>query len=430
MSRPFRTGFTIVELLIVTVVIAILAVIAIVAFNGVQQRAIVASVESDVRNSVGIIESTMHLSGQGYPSSFNSASLAQSGTNVAAYVMKSNGYCVSVTGRNDVTRIATQKDTRVREGTCVTVLGGTVSTYLTTGSAITQMVGIAKNPTGGFYIADGAGSKIWSVNSSGVVSLLAGSYGGSSDGTGASAQFYYPSGIDVDAAGNVFVADGQNHRIRKVTPAGVVTTIAGGNTSGYADGVGASALFNFPASLAVAADGAIYVADYGNNRIRKVLQNGTVTTYSGNGNGMVDGAASVAKFSQPRGIALATDGTMYITDSYNGRIRKIATDGAVSTVAGAGFGTADGTGAAARFNNPNAIKLGEGNILYVTDSGSHRIRKVTLEGVVTTLTGTTQGYTDGSNAIAQFYNPSAFVLDDAGTMYVTDTNNNKIRKVE
>ncbi|MCG2792970.1 MAG: T9SS type A sorting domain-containing protein [Weeksellaceae bacterium] len=261
-----------------------------------------------------------------------------------------------------------------------------------------------------------------------TVSTFAGSTPGYLDGTGTAAQFYYPFGVATDASGNVYVADYYNSKIRKITAAGVVTTLAG-STGGYADGIGTAAKFYYPYGIAVDAGGNVYVADYGNNRIRKITPTGVVTTLAGSAQGYADGIGTAAQFSYPTGVAVDTSGNVFVADTFNNKIRKISSAGVVTTVAGSTQGYIDGTGTLAQFYNPTGIEVDASGNLYVADYANHKIRKVTPAGVVTTLAGSIAGYTDGAGTAAQFNAPAGVALDTSGNVYVADTNNNKIRKI-
>jgi sugar lactone lactonase YvrE len=261
-----------------------------------------------------------------------------------------------------------------------------------------------------------------------VVTTFAGTAGqaGSADGTGAAAGFNEPDYMAVDRAGNVYVADTRNATIRKITPSGVVTTLAGtAGQGGSADGTGATARFNKPNGLAVDSAGNIYVADTENDTIRKITPSGVVTTLAGSAGqvGSTDGTGAAARFDQPYGVGLDAAGNVYVTDAST-TIRKITPSGVVTTLAGSAgqVGSTDGTGAAARFNNALSLAVdGAGNV-YVADTFNYTIRKITPSGVVTTLAGTAgqPGSTDGTGATARFNNPSGVALDAAGNVYATD----------
>ncbi len=269
-----------------------------------------------------------------------------------------------------------------------------------------------------------------------TVSTLAGSYGYYGDGTGTNAQFYGPMGVAVDANGNVYVADTNNNCIRKVTPAGVVTTLAGcwWAGGGYLDDVnGTTAQFNGPSGVAVDASGNVYVSDAGNNCIRKVTPAGAVTTLAGsaiNPPGYAEGTGTAAKFWAPAGVAVDTSGNVYVADYGNARIRKVTATGVVTTLAGTGTnGYKDGPGAAAQFTYPSGVAVDASGSVYVADSSNNRIRKVWAGGVVTTLAGSDIGYTDGTGTNAQFNFPRGVAVDASGNVYVSEVGNSDIRKV-
>ncbi len=259
---------------------------------------------------------------------------------------------------------------------------------------------------------------------------------GSADGTGSAARFNDPSDVAADGAGNVYVADTNNHTIRKITSAGVVTTLAGlAGTSGSADGNGSAARFNSPTGLTVDGSGNIYVADTSNHTIRKVTSGGVVTTVAGlaGASGSADGNGGNARFNYPSDVTVDGAGNLYVADTNNFTIRKITTAGAVSTGAGlAGVsGISDGTGNAARFSSPEGVTVdGSGN-LYVADTDNHTIRRITSAGAVTTLAGLagTSGGGDGGGSVARFQYPSDLTVDSAGNLFVADTDNHTIRKI-
>jgi DNA-binding beta-propeller fold protein YncE len=273
------------------------------------------------------------------------------------------------------------------------------------------------------------------VIATGVVSTLAGSENyGYADGVGTAARFDTPYGITIDSTGtNLYVADTCNHEIRKIVIAtGIVTTIAGSTTSGHADGTGTSASFYFP--YGITTDGTnLYVADTDNYMIRKiVIATGVVTTLAGStAYGHADGTGTAASFYSPRGIT--TDGTnLYVADYSNKEIRKIViATGVVSTLAGSTtYGSADGTGSAAGFNYPFGITT-DGTNLYVADTDNHMIRKIVIAtGVVSTLAGsTTYGSADGTGNAASFYGPRG-ITTDGTSLYVADSANNTIRVIK
>ena len=272
--------------------------------------------------------------------------------------------------------------------------------------------------------------------STNAVATLAGTANtaGTVDGTGTAAKFYEPFGITLSGS-DYFVADTYNHTIRKLTSAGVVTTIAGtAGTAGATDGTGSAALFYGPKSLV--SDGTnLYVTDTSNHSIRQVVIGTGVTTtlagYAGT-SGTTDGTGSAARFYAPFGVTIQGV-NLYVTDTANHTIRKVTTGGVATTLAGTAgtSGTTDATGTSAKFNTPTGI-VSDGTNLYVADSGNHTIRKVVIVGgAVTTLAGTagTSGSADGTGAAARFNQPVGLTIDNAGNLYVSDQNYTKIRKI-
>jgi len=321
--------------------------------------------------------------------------------------------------------------TRTPGGVQVTTLAGSTIGYADGTGAAAQFNaprGVAVDASGNVYVGDAWNFLIRKVSPTGVVTTLAGSTMGYADGTGAAAQFNVPRGVAVDASGNVYVADEWDHLIRKVSPTGVVTTLAG-STIGYADGTGAAAQFKFPAGVAVDASGNVYVADTGNALIRKVSPTGVVTTLAGSTMGYADGTGAAAQFRVPEGVAVDASGNVYVADTGNALIRKVSPTGVVTTLAGSTMGYADGTGAAAKFNVPRGVAVDASGNVYVADSQNHLIRKVSPTGVVTTLAGSKKGFADGTGAAAQFIVPEGVAVDASGNVYVADTYGRRIRKI-
>ncbi|WP_445752727.1 NHL domain-containing protein [Polaribacter sp.] len=314
-----------------------------------------------------------------------------------------------------------------------------VSTFAGLGSGYADGTGTAarfKNPfgvavdvSGTVYVADEGNHKIRKITPSGDVTTFAGSTIGYADGIGTAAKFIYPTGVAVDASGNVYVAEQANHKIRKITPTGEVSTFAG-SIGGYADGTGTAARFNNPYGVAVDTSGNVYVADESNHKIRKITPDGVVTTFAGSTAGYADGTGTAAQFYFPTGLAVDDSGNVYVADYNNNRIRKITSTGVVTTLAGGTQGSADGTGTAAQFNHPKGIALDASGNVYVADYDSNRIRKITPIGEVTTLAGSTYGFVDGTGTEAKFRNPTGLAIDNAsGIMYIADYNNHRIRKI-
>jgi sugar lactone lactonase YvrE len=301
-------------------------------------------------------------------------------------------------------------------------------------------VGIATDSTGNLYVADRNNSTIRKITSSGVVTTLAGApqQSGSVDAAGSAARFNLPSGVAVDRDGTVYVADTANHTIRRVTSSGAVSTIAGlPMANGSNDGAASAARFNSPASVAVDSTGNVYVADTLNYAVRKITPGGTVTTLAGKLGepGHVDGQGGQAQFIKPEGITVDTTGNVYVTDTdffpschlctrTNSTIRKITPAGMVSTLAGMPLtiGSADGTGSAASFTYPAGLTVDGTGTLYVADTYNFTIRKVTPAGVVTTLAGTAkaEGSVDGTGAAARFAYPKGITVDATGNLFVTE----------
>jgi Divergent InlB B-repeat domain/Glucodextranase, domain B/NHL repeat len=353
--------------------------------------------------------------------------------------------------------------------------------------------GVAVDDSGIVYVSDSAAHVIRKITSSGVVTTFAGLAGvsGTNNGTGSAARFNAPQGLGLDSSHNLYVADTDNHTIRKIAPDGVVTTFAGSaGHPGSADKTGTAASFNFPIGLAVDNGGNVYVTDAGNDTIRKITPAGVVSTLAGLAlkPGSDDGTNQTARFQTPYNLTVDSNTNLYVTDTYNQTIRRVTSDGVVTTLAGSvgqtgtvddtgtsarfnfpmgiavddqtnlyvadfsdstvrkvtaglvvttfagmpgGAGSTDATGAAARFSFPSDIAFDTSSNAYITDVGSHIIRKMTPDLVVTTLAGTAgvSGTNDGLGAAARFFNPSGVALDSHGNIFVTDTANSTIREL-
>ena len=298
--------------------------------------------------------------------------------------------------------------------------------------------GVAFDGSANLYIADKGNNTIRQViTSTSAVTTLAGSItSGFVDGTGAAASFSSPSGVAFDGNANLYIADQGNNAIRQIVIAtGAVTTLAGSTTSGYADGTGVAARFNNPVGVVCDGSGNLYVTDYGNNMIRQiVIATGVVTTLAGSTtSGYANGTGAVVRFNNPAGVVYDGNGNLYVTDYGNNAIRKIViATGAVTTLAGSTtVGFADNTGVAARFNSPSGVAYDGNANLYIADKGNNAIRKIVIAtGAVTTLAGSsTSGYADGTGAAARFNSPDGLACDASGNVYVADNGNNEIREI-
>ena len=307
-----------------------------------------------------------------------------------------------------------------------------------TNARFLNLTGVAVDAAGNIYVADGGDHTVRKVTATGVVTTLAGSsgQGGSTDGAGTNARFVYPYALAVDGAGNVYVTDIGNHNVRKITPGGVTTTLAGAaGIIGSADGFGPNARFDLPQGIAVDVAGSVYVSDTRNSTIRKIATNGFVTTLAGvaGQTGGADGTGAEARFAFPFGLAIDVVGNLYAADYGNSAIRKISPGGTVTTLAGvAGVtGSADGQGGNARFDHPSAVSVdGDGNV-YVIDTSNQTVRKISLNGGVSTLAGAAGfgGRADGLGGAARFFYPSGLAVTAGGTVYVADTGNHTLRVV-
>ncbi|WP_455644303.1 NHL domain-containing protein [Paenibacillus chitinolyticus] len=303
--------------------------------------------------------------------------------------------------------------------------------------------GVALDSSGNMYIADTLNSRIRKVELSGKMSTIAGTgvteYGGDG-GDAASARLNHPIGVAVDSSGNMYIADTYNHRIRKVDASGKISTVAGKGFSGYGGDGGAatSARLHTPYGVALDSSGNMYIADTLNNLIRKVDVSGKISTIAGTGvagYGGDGGAATSAQLNMPTEVAVDSSGNMYIADYDNHRIRKVDPSGKISTVAGtgvAGYGGDGGAATSAQLNRPTGVAVDSSRNMYIADTLNNRIRKVDSSGKISTITGTgVQGFSgDGGPAtFAQLNSAFGVTVDSSGDLYIADSLNNRIRKL-
>ncbi len=302
---------------------------------------------------------------------------------------------------------------------------------------------IAIDTSGNVYVADAFNHRVRKIAPDGVITAFAGTGQAGADGDGAQArdaQLRSPLGVAVDGAGNLYIADTYNHRIRKVSTDGIISTIAGTGNSGFGGdgGPGTAAMLSYPTGIAVAGDGTLYIADTRNHRVRTLATDGTITTVAGtgaagfNGDG---GPAVLARLNSPRDVAVSLEGALYIVDRENRRIRMVDVDGAITTVAGtgsSGFNGDRGAATQASLRAPYGIAVDlQGNV-YIADTFNHRVRKVGPDGTISTVAGNDQfGYGgDGWGAgFAALHYPLSVAVDIAGNLYIADTYNHRIRKV-
>lgn len=285
--------------------------------------------------------------------------------------------------------------------------------------------GVAVDAAGNIYVADSFNNRIRMITPGGTASAFAGKGTlGYTEGAAADAEFYGPQGVAADGAGNIYVADLGNNVIRKITAGGGVSTFAGSGTAGFVNATGTSAQFNNPAGLAIDASGNIYVADRGNNAIRKITSAGVVTTLAGfKTGGYVNATGTAAGFDTPNGVAVDAAGNVYVADQGNSAIRKITTAGVVTTIAG-------GPAQATLLNFPSALALDSQGNIFIADEGG-RIIECTTTNVLYILAGTlnVSGFANGDGSTALFNNPQGIAVDASGNIYVADQDNNCIRKL-
>ncbi len=287
-----------------------------------------------------------------------------------------------------------------------------------TGAELNLPIDLTVDVSGNLYVSEQGNNDIRKVAPGGSVVTFAGNgTAGYKDGAATVAEFSSPAGVVADDVGNLYVADAQNNVIRKITPAGDVSTFAGNGTQGYLDGAGTAAEFSHPAGLAIDKARNIYVADLSNNVIRKISSGGVVSTYAGNGAaGSANGASGSASFHGPSGVTVDASGNVYVAESANGDIREISTGGQVTTFA---------TG----LLSPVRVTIDGASNLYAS-CGNNTIQKIDNTGKVSAYAGSgSPGFSDASLLTSEFSTPAGVIADTQGVVIVADYNNNRIRVV-
>jgi sugar lactone lactonase YvrE len=324
-----------------------------------------------------------------------------------------------------------------------TIAGGGTSGIGDGGQAIdcelNNPIGIV-DAAGNIYIGDRNHHRIRKISTTGVITTIAGTgtAGFSGDGGPATdAKITSPYGVAVDNSGNVYFAEGTtNGRIRKISAAGIITTVAGGGTGGLGDGGPATDATVGTASVTVDASNNLYIADGANHRVRKVDAAGIITTIAGGGTALGDGGpATAAKMNLPYAITIDVVGNIYVTEDYGARVRKITPSGIITTVAGTGLSGYNGDGISAteaKLNRPTGVAVDAAGNIYIGDAHNHRIRRVDTDGKISTIAGTGMAglMGDGGNATdAQLKTPTGVAIGNAGNLYISDFGNNRIRSV-
>ncbi|MEW2121908.1 RICIN domain-containing protein [Streptomyces sp. NPDC005474] len=303
--------------------------------------------------------------------------------------------------------------------------------------------GIAVDSSGTLYFSDFGNHRVRKITADGTISSVAGTgsegYGGD-NGPAVQAQLNRPREVAVDSAGAIYITDSGNHRVRKVTADGTITTVAGTGTAGFSgdDGPATAAQLNGPLGVAVHSTGVLYVAEYHNHRVRKITTDGTISTVAGTGKagfGGDGGPATSAQLHHPYGLAVDSAGDLYIADGQNHRVRKVTADGTITTVAGTGtasFGGDGGPATSGQLNLPVGMVVDSTGVLYVAEYRNHRVRKITADGTITTVAGTgIAGISgdDGPATSGQLNLPYGLAVDCVDTLYIADHRNHRVRKV-
>ncbi|MDE0627264.1 MAG: SUMF1/EgtB/PvdO family nonheme iron enzyme [Bryobacterales bacterium] len=348
--------------------------------------------------------------------------------------------------------IADEGNLRVRRvdlsGTITTVAGNGTPGFSGDGGPATAAQlrprSVTLDSAGNLYVADYFDHRVRRVDLAGTITTVAGNgtRGFSGDGGPATAaQLSRPQCVALDSAGNLYIADYANHRVRRVDLAGTITSVAGDGTGGFSGdgGPATAAQLAFPSGLAVDRNSNLFIADYSNHRVRRVDLAGTISTVAGNGTPGLSGdsgSAIAAQLASPRGVALDSVGLLYIVDTSNERVRRVDPSGRIATVVGNGSGRYGGDGgpaSLARFQVPAAVLLDAAGNLYIADAVNHRVRRVDLAGTITTVAGNgSRGYSgDGGPATeARLDIASGLAMDAAGNLYIADLGNHRVRRVD
>jgi sugar lactone lactonase YvrE len=308
----------------------------------------------------------------------------------------------------------------------VSILAGNTQGYADgTGTAaqFSHPAGLGLDASGNIYVADYANSKVRKVTATGVVTTLPGRippYPG-----GPNTDYGLPNDVAVDASGNIFIVEANSNVVSRITPGGTVSVFAGGGPSAYADGTGIAALFHTPAGITIDPNDNIYVADLNNHRIRKITPGAVVTTLAGSTQGYAEGTGTSAFFNEPFSLTMDVQGNLYISDYFNNRIRKLTTGGVVTTFAGNGYsGSVDGPGTIAEILHPSDITINTAGKIYVGDA-DNKIRMISTTGFVSSI-GT---FVDQNGAPVSFSGIYGIAANNSGIIYIADYYNNKIWKM-